>query len=61
MGIFSIYTGLIYNECFSVALDLFGTNWEFVGNSTTAVPKSLTGTYPFGVDPVSSRNFFVER
>jgi len=51
MGLFSIYTGLIYNECFSVAMDIFGTNWAFHGNDTTATRIHADRTYPVGVDP----------
>jgi len=57
MGFFSMYTGLIYNECFSVALDLCGSNWRF----QTDLPANATvnradqihvdRSYEFGVDP----------
>lgn len=62
MGLFSIYTGLLYNEFFSVPLDLFGSRWKFTDESTMAcgidncdVPAAVNNPiapYPVGFDPV---------
>jgi len=52
MGLFSIYTGLIYNEAFAVPIDIFGSNWRYeTANSTEAVRIDPHRVYPFGVDP----------
>jgi len=51
MGFFAIYNGLLYNECFAIPLDLFGTNWKFTGIGNDAVRLDNGYTYPFGVDP----------
>ncbi|XP_042065021.1 V-type proton ATPase subunit a3-like isoform X1 [Salvia splendens] len=57
MSIFSIYTGLIYNEFFSVPFELFGPS-AYVCRDATCSEASTIGlikgrdTYPFGVDPV---------
>jgi V-type H+-transporting ATPase subunit a len=54
MGLFSMYTGLIYNECFSVALKIFGDSaFHFEHNIPGATNSShIEGhVYPFGVDP----------
>ena len=29
MGFFAMYCGLIYNDCFALGLNLFGSRWEY--------------------------------
>uniref|UniRef100_A0A673LES0 V-type proton ATPase subunit a n=1 Tax=Sinocyclocheilus rhinocerous TaxID=307959 RepID=A0A673LES0_9TELE len=62
MGLFSIYTGAIYNECFSRGLNTFSSGWHIRPNETFKSNQYLsldpnvtgvfTGPYPFGVDPI---------
>jgi V-type H+-transporting ATPase subunit a len=54
MGIFSIYTGLLYNDCFSKPLHLFSSGWEWpsdfnTGDTIVATAKKGV-VYPFGLD-----------
>lgn len=56
MALFSIYTGLIYNEFFSVPFELFGSSAYGCRDSTcrdayTVGLIKVRDTYPFGVDP----------
>ncbi|KAL8096913.1 hypothetical protein AgCh_030120 [Apium graveolens] len=56
MSLFSIYTGLIYNEFFSVPFELFAPSAyacrdPSCGDSTTMGLIKVRDTYPFGVDP----------
>lgn len=52
MGIFSMYTGLLYNDIFSKSMTLFKSGWkypeEFKKNETVFATK--TGVYPIGLD-----------
>uniref|UniRef100_A0A0E0M633 V-type proton ATPase subunit a n=1 Tax=Oryza punctata TaxID=4537 RepID=A0A0E0M633_ORYPU len=57
MSLFSIYTGLIYNEFFSVPFELFGKSAyacrdPSCGDATTEGLIKVRAAYPFGVDPV---------
>ncbi|XP_074557988.1 V-type proton ATPase subunit a3-like [Curcuma longa] len=56
MALFSIYTGLIYNEFFSVPFELFGRSaYECrdptCSDATTVGLIKVREAYPFGVDP----------
>lgn len=57
MSLFSIYTGVIYNEFFSVPFELFGPSAYACrdlscSEATTVGLIKVRRTYPFGVDPV---------
>ena len=57
MALFSIFTGLIYNEFFSVPFELFGPSAYACRDlscrdATTEGLIKVGRTYPFGVDPV---------
>ncbi|XP_037885704.1 V-type proton ATPase 116 kDa subunit a1 isoform X3 [Glossina fuscipes] len=63
MGVFSMYTGLIYNDIFSKSLNIFGSHWQISYNKSTVIsnkflqlnPETADYTdtpYPFGMDPI---------
>jgi V-type H+-transporting ATPase subunit a len=52
MSIFSMYCGAIYNECFAIPMDAFGSRWNLTHDHTYVYNSNFKYPYPFGVDPV---------
>jgi len=58
MGACAVYAGVVYNDCFSLGINLFGSKWVYYGQDDLEVEEGtvaeLTGAYevyPFGLDP----------
>lgn len=61
MGLFSIYTGLIYNDVFSFSINIFGSSWYGLDHVISSTEDYITlnpsynytqEPYFFGMDPV---------
>ncbi|KAF0318698.1 vacuolar ATP synthase 98 kda subunit [Colletotrichum asianum] len=57
MGLFSLFTGLIYNDIFSKSMTLFDSAWEWDAGDNYTETRTLVGKlndkgyrYPFGLD-----------
>lgn len=51
MGMFSMFTGLIYNDIFSKSLHIWHSGWEWPHQNGTITAVATGHTYPFGMDP----------
>ncbi|XP_039964375.1 V-type proton ATPase 116 kDa subunit a1-like [Bactrocera tryoni] len=61
LGLFSMYTGFLYNDIFSKSLNIFGSGWRIDYNTSTVLTNpsleldpgvASFKTYPLGVDPI---------
>ncbi|KAJ8961607.1 hypothetical protein NQ314_005924 [Rhamnusium bicolor] len=64
MGLFSMYTGLIYNDVFAKSINIFGSGWRVYNFTMKNVSELVSGAtlnpthdyvgfpYPIGMDPV---------
>lgn len=48
MGLFAIFTGLMYNDIFSKSLHLWQSGWDFADPTHGTFNGHV---YPFGLDP----------
>ncbi|CAD7084736.1 unnamed protein product [Hermetia illucens] len=62
MGLFAMYTGFLYNDIFSISMNVFGSGWRVnldnatvMGNAQLTLnptTDALVNIYPMGIDPI---------
>lgn len=64
MGLFSMYSGFLYNDIFAKSMNIFGSSWSVNYNISTVMENSklqlnpseddleIGRTYPMGIDPI---------
>ena len=51
MGAFAVFTGLLYNDIFSLSMHLWHTGWEWPRGNGSLTAEPTGRVYPIGLDP----------